>query len=273
MVKKISILGCGWLGLPLGKRLVLDGWQVKGSTTHKERLLLLETAGIHAFQLSLEPAPLGNGWEYFLDASYLVICIPPKTAHQEASFHLRQLEVLIELSRGFSYQGVVFTSATSVYPEQNQVADEESPIEAEHVLSKAEQLLREAFPQLTILRCGGLMGYNRMAGKYVAGKKGISNGKTPVNFIHRLDVIEIICQLIQQQQWGKTYNAVAPLHPSRYEVYLRDSQLLGLEPPDFDLDVPTPPYKTVSVNKLMLELGYTFYYPDPLEFPFEPQDN
>jgi 3-hydroxyisobutyrate dehydrogenase-like beta-hydroxyacid dehydrogenase len=30
---KISILGCGWLGFPLAKALLKDGFTVKGSTT------------------------------------------------------------------------------------------------------------------------------------------------------------------------------------------------------------------------------------------------
>ena len=34
----ITILGCGWLGLPLAKALVKAGYQVKGSTTREENL-------------------------------------------------------------------------------------------------------------------------------------------------------------------------------------------------------------------------------------------
>lgn len=32
-MKTISILGCGWLGLPLAKKLVENQWIVNGSTT------------------------------------------------------------------------------------------------------------------------------------------------------------------------------------------------------------------------------------------------
>lgn len=31
MAKTISILGCGWLGLPLGQHLVQQGYHIKGS--------------------------------------------------------------------------------------------------------------------------------------------------------------------------------------------------------------------------------------------------
>jgi UDP-glucose 6-dehydrogenase len=35
---KISIVGCGWLGLPLGEKLAKSGHQVFGSTTSVEKI-------------------------------------------------------------------------------------------------------------------------------------------------------------------------------------------------------------------------------------------
>ncbi len=42
----VSILGCGWLGLPLAKALIKKGFIVKGSTTAEEHLEQLRTEGI-----------------------------------------------------------------------------------------------------------------------------------------------------------------------------------------------------------------------------------
>lgn len=50
---KISILGCGWLGFPLAKALLLKGFSVKGSTTSSEKLATLEKAGITPFLITL----------------------------------------------------------------------------------------------------------------------------------------------------------------------------------------------------------------------------
>ena len=44
--KKIAILGCGWLGLPLAKSLLSKGYKVKGSTTSESKLEILENAGV-----------------------------------------------------------------------------------------------------------------------------------------------------------------------------------------------------------------------------------
>ena len=41
--RKIAVLGCGWLGLPLAKKLHSIGHTIKGSTTTKEKLLRLES--------------------------------------------------------------------------------------------------------------------------------------------------------------------------------------------------------------------------------------
>jgi len=55
--KRISILGCGWLGLQLAKRLrELDITStIKGSTTSSEKLETFKNEGIQAFNFNLNP--------------------------------------------------------------------------------------------------------------------------------------------------------------------------------------------------------------------------
>lgn len=52
-MKPISILGCGWLGLPLAKSLLEKGFSVKGSTTSIKKIALLEKFGIHPHIVTL----------------------------------------------------------------------------------------------------------------------------------------------------------------------------------------------------------------------------
>ena len=51
---KISILGCGWLGLPLAKALIGNGFSVNGSTTSIDKIGLLENAGITPFLIEID---------------------------------------------------------------------------------------------------------------------------------------------------------------------------------------------------------------------------
>ena len=51
--KQISIIGCGWLGLPLAKYLSNEGFVIKGSTTSSKKLELLKTHHIEGFLIHL----------------------------------------------------------------------------------------------------------------------------------------------------------------------------------------------------------------------------
>ncbi len=44
--RKTSILGIGWLGFPLAKKLIKIGYNVKGSTTSESKLENLKTNNI-----------------------------------------------------------------------------------------------------------------------------------------------------------------------------------------------------------------------------------
>ena len=51
---QISILGCGWLGLPLAKSLIAKRRSVNGSTTSENKLQILKDADINPFLVTLE---------------------------------------------------------------------------------------------------------------------------------------------------------------------------------------------------------------------------
>jgi nucleoside-diphosphate-sugar epimerase len=273
--KTISILGCGWLGLPLGTLLAAKGWEVKGSTTSPQKLDKLAAGGLQPFLFRFNPTLEGESLSKFIDflsADVLIVSIPPKLEANGADFHRQQIQQLITHLKESAITKVIYISSTAVYPDLNREVTETEPLPQEgtnHTLWQAENLLRAMEPhvQTTLLRCGGLMGYNRMAGRYVAGKKGLTTGSIPVNFVHRDDVIGIVEAVIRQEKWGETYNIVAPLHPTRRAIYLQNAQDYQLEPPEFAKDMMQS-FKVVSAHKVIEELKYTFIYPDPLQFPY-----
>ena len=75
MNKKISILGCGWLGLPLAKSLLSKGYEVKGSTTSESKLEVLKNAGISPFQIQLEEHQIIGTIEDFLKETDVLVTI------------------------------------------------------------------------------------------------------------------------------------------------------------------------------------------------------
>ena len=52
--KIIGILGCGWLGLPLAKQLLKEGYIVRGSTTQASKLDKIKRTGASAFIVRCE---------------------------------------------------------------------------------------------------------------------------------------------------------------------------------------------------------------------------
>ncbi len=54
-MKKVSIIGLGWLGMPLAKSLSYSGMQVVGSKTTPDGVEAARMCGIECYLLQLEP--------------------------------------------------------------------------------------------------------------------------------------------------------------------------------------------------------------------------
>ncbi len=267
---KISILGCGWLGLPLGKFLVEKGHAVKGSTTSEKRIPLLSNVGIEAFLLKFSPQiemQADNKISQFFDSEILILCIPPRAGKYGEDFHVQQIQSLIEYLANSPIKSIIYTSSTSVYPELNREMTEDDQVIENHALIRVENLLKSLLHNVTILRCGGLMGCERIPTKYFTGKT-ITTGQTPVNYVHQEDVIQIITMILEKGFWNETLNVVSPEHPMREEVYLKNCADLGFEKPNFEEPTELIPYKIISPQKLILRTGYEFIFSNPLDFRY-----
>lgn len=265
----ITIVGCGWLGLPLGKALVNKGYQVSGSVTSESKFGALKAAGIEPFVFKLNPEPIGD-IELILKATVLILSIPPRIGQFGDQHHIEQMNSLVSLVSSHPQartQSIIYISSTSVYPERNREITENDEVIHNSPLISAENVLKGMNFPLTILRCGGLMGYDRIPGKYFIGKQ-VNTGETPVNFIHQEDVIGIIEQIIEQNLWNETLNAVAPEHPLRRDIYLKNAAQFGWQAPVFVESTDSIPYKIISSTKLINKLGYRFQYPNPLDFEY-----
>lgn len=277
--KRISILGCGWLGLPLAKRLLQKdiSYQVKGSTTSPEKLALLNNEGIEGFLFNLNPsftAPDSTTADFF-DTDTLVISLPPRLSKSEPGHYLQQVENVIEKIKDSSVQEIIFLSSTGVYPDLNRIVNEtdvnlpEQSASAEMVA--AENMITNLRTERTvaILRLAGLIGLDRIPGKYVKGKKELTTGSLPINYIHPEDAVSVMAMMIEQQIQNETFNVVAPLHPTRREVYDSNCKQFGWETPTYLEPETAPDYKIISGDKLHEHYHINFKYPNPLEFYYE----
>jgi nucleoside-diphosphate-sugar epimerase len=277
MSKSISILGCGWLGLPLGKYFSDKGYAVKGSTTKEEKLPILIGNGIEAFCIQLNPQVVGENVDNFLNSETLLINIPPRISHQKVDAHVEQISNLLTDVKQSSIKNIIYISSTSVYPELNREVFEEEVITPEQsanpTMIKAEKLLialwKETSVNLTILRCSGLMGYDRIPAKYFSGLKGLTTGDIQVNYVHRDDVIKIIETIIKNSIWNETFNIVSPIHPTRKEIYAKNCEELGYEMPEFITPSEPQPFKIISPKKWLECSKYEFIYLNPLDYYYK----
>lgn len=265
----ISVLGCGWLGLPLAAHLVQQGYTVKGSVTQPEKLELLAQKGITPYQVEITDTSItSNDLSGFLESEVLIINIPPSRREDVVLYHQAQMTLLLEQVLKSPVKKVLFISSTSVYPDLNQEVTELENIQPTKESGKAllavEKLLRSnKHLMTTIIRFAGLVGYDRMPGKFLAGKKNVENGTAPINVIHQDDCIALITGIIRQQAWGEIFNACADLHPTRKEFYTLAAAKAGLELPTF-ANTADPRFKIINSEKIKQRLDYSFKYPDPL---------
>ncbi len=267
--KTISIIGCGWLGIPLGKQLLECCCFVKGSTQHAEKLPVLRGHGIEPFLLSLKPTLEGSNVDEFFSSEIAIILIPPSRKPDEVSAYPEIIQQLVHQIVKSPIEKVLFISATSVYLDLNrEITEDDAGGDLPSVgqaLLEAENHVRDAKDiQATVLRFSGLFGPGRHPGRFFSGKTGLKGGGNPVNFIHLEDCIHIICQLIKQDKWDITLNASADCHPTKKEFYTHAATLLNLDAPKFT-DEQTTSFKIINSNHLKKALDYQFIYPDPLE--------
>jgi len=266
----VSIIGLGWLGKSLAKTLLLKGYSVKGSSTTAEKVVLLNNEGIAAKEFYLNPYPGGLGFLDLFETDILFVNIPPKTRSTPPTFYPEQMKFLKEIILQNKIKKVIYISSTSVYPDKNQIVDEADVIHRENTgnipLFDAEQLLwNDRTFDLTIIRFGGLLGLDRVPGRYFSAKMDVV-GDTPVNYIHREDAINMVIWIIEKGLWNQIFNGVAPFHPKRREVYEKNAVDLGFPPPkSYAVDVNA--WKEVSADKI-LKTGFEFKMPNPLDFSY-----
>lgn len=256
----ISILGCGWLGLSLGKFFAENQLKVKGSTTQSKKLALLSTKGLMPYKVDMTTP---NNRSDFFKTDVLIITVPPS-----AREYLSIVSNTISAIEANQVEKIIFISATTVYPELNRVVTED---DAQNIaaarsgirLLEIEEMFRRSKKfSTTILRFGGLYGPHREPGRFMEGRKHVKGADVPVNLVHLDDCIGVIEAILKKNVWGEILNVCAPQHPQKREFYTKACLTIGLPPPNFS-DEPAP-FKLVSSKKMENLLGYQFQHPDPM---------
>jgi nucleoside-diphosphate-sugar epimerase len=272
-MKRISILGSGWLGLPLAIELSHANFHIKASSRGPERLAQLRKAGIEAqaYDIEVLNARKNTHENKFLQADILIINITSK--------NIEAYTQLIEEIENSTIQQVLFISSTSVYQNSAHL-DSKAITENDEAALKPCPLLdieglfqNNAHFKTSIIRFSGLIGYQRHPGRFFLTTteddsvycKTIKNPDARVNMIHRDDCIGIIRAVIDQNCWDEVFNACASQHPTRREFYQAALNHLGDYEPVFSGQTDSRG-KVISNHKVKEQLSYSFLHDDLLDF-------
>ncbi|WP_330746172.1 hypothetical protein [Chryseobacterium sp. CP-77] len=251
-MKKIGIIGYGWLGERLASSLS-GKYNLSATTTTENKAEDLNNRGITAVIASFPDYQLTeplSQWQEIKNMDVLIITIPVSEKSCCVSSLYNRIQNLSAFIGDFKGQ-MFLMSSTGVYPDVSKDFTEE---DIPFVSVSGERMLRNKYPQLNILRLGGLMGDNRLLKNY-----NVSNLDHAVNHIHYADISGIISEMIEQKTESKLYNVTAPIHPAKSQVINAQKNLLDAE--EFEVKG-----KKVLSSKLVSELNYVFQHPDPRTF-------
>lgn len=273
-MKKVAIVGLGWLGMPLALSLTARGWQVTGSKTTQDGVEAARMCGIDSYPLRLEPQLVCDteDLDALMNVDALVITLPARRTGAGEGFYLQAVQEIVDTALAYHIPRIVFTSSTSVYGNVNGTVKENSPrlpqTASGQVLKELEDWLHNLpGTSVDILRLAGLVGPSRHPGRFSPASRRRMASTWSIWCICRMwwPLSNCCCR----PRRAGIYNLCAPRHPARGLFYPQMARELGLPPPVFSDSPDGGQGKIVDGNRICNELGFEYQYPDPLVMPME----
>jgi nucleoside-diphosphate-sugar epimerase len=280
VTERVAILGCGYVGLELGRQLQ-DDHEVVGVRRSDDGIAAIEDAGFEAVRADVTDA---ESLSAVPDADWLVFAASSGGRGAEAAreVYVEGLRTAIDhfWSRADPPERLVYTSSTGVYGDHDGAwVDEETPLDPQtaktEVLAEAERVARERPAEHgghgAVARFAGLYGPDRYRlERYLEGP--VTAGY--LNMVHRADAA------------GAVYHLLAENHRDEVVLVVDDEPVEKWAFADWlaeQCDVPFPPKQTTTErladdslsetakrriqtskrcsNDRLRNLGYEFEYP------------
>ncbi len=240
---RVVIIGCGYVGSAFGRRLVVDGYDVVGTTTSSQRVATIRALGITP--VVLDTADVGRLRHVLQERDAAVLCVAPRGDQRDYRVtYLQAARNLIEAARLSDISRFIYTGSTRVYSQNDgEWVDESSPtqptdedarilLETEHVLLDGAKTVGADRPALAVvLRLGGIYGPGRGAldSIFRSAGKHRDDGDFYMNRIHVDDIAASLEALL-----GSDFQGVLNLcddHPqTRRSFYDAALAAAGLSP-------------------------------------------
>lgn len=276
---RVLIVGCGYVGRPLGAELVRLGHEVFGLRRNPTAASELEAAGIKP--LFADITQPGDLEKLPRDFDWVVNCAASGGGEVAA---YRQLYLignrnLIEWLRPALPRRFVYTSSTSVYGQNDgSLVVETDPVvpesESGKILVQAENLLLAAATEISfptvILRLAGIYGPDRgyWLKQFLSGEARVEgDGSRILNMIHRDDAVGAIIAALKHSPACQVFNVVDNEPVSQLDCFKWLAEKTNRPLPSIaPVDAETSrrrgvTNKRVSNQRLKKNLGYEFKHP------------
>jgi len=276
---RVLIVGCGYVGVPLGAELVRLGHEVFGLRRNISAQNELKAAGIQPlFGDVTKPGELKN---LPCEFDWVVNCVAAGgNAENYREIYFNGTKNLIEWLAPNPPKKFVYTSSTSVYAQNDgsqvkESSQTEPAAETSKILVATEKVLLDAAAQkkfpAVILRVAGIYGPSRGHSfkQFLHGEARLDGtGARILNMIHRDDLIGVIIAALARGTPGEIYNAADNEPVGQWDFFAWLAAELKMQMPGA---FPAEPEnlrkrgvtnKRVSNAKLRAELKYEFRFPD-----------
>lgn len=266
-MRRIGIIGVGWLGEELLKHFLNKGFTLKGTVSSKEKQARLShlAVDIIQFRLGEEVKKLNH----FNELDYIIVTVPPSSHDNYVNIMVEIVSHLNKLNKDAIF---IYTSSTSVYGSSVIEVDENSltaPLTTNALkIIEVEKFFNSNISDRSIvIRLSGLVGGERHPVYFLSGKTGIKKPFAPINLVHREDIIRFIDFVTNKSVKNGVFNLCCAIHPLKKEYYQWVAKQKKLTIPQFDLEDKLKD-KTVICGAIK-GVGFTLQYQSPYDFPNE----
>ncbi|MEN8661347.1 MAG: NAD-dependent epimerase/dehydratase family protein [Lentimonas sp.] len=244
--ESMMIFGCGYVGTALAIHSMAAGVRIGALTRNPEKAQKLRKLGV----AEVIVADLDDyAWHDAISGSYasVVNCVSSAGGGIEGyrKSYLNGQAAILKWAATQSIQRYVYTSSTSVYPQDggvdiNEAADTTAAPPTGRVILESEQLIAEAASYLQkwyVLRLAGIYGPGRhyLLDLLRDGTEVIpGSGDYTLNLIHLEDIVSAVCAAMTSDGPSGIYNIADDQPSSKGEMVNWLAEELGMDVPVFD---------------------------------------
>jgi nucleoside-diphosphate-sugar epimerase len=268
---RVLIVGCGYVGMPLGLELVRRGHKVSGLRRSATGCAEVTAAGLTPLQADITVAD--DLARLSADYDWVVNCVSSSGGGVDdyRTTYLQGARNLIEWL-GKASSKLVYTSSTSVYGQTDGSWVDEGSV-TEPVAETARVLLATEKLWLAtggvVLRVAGIYGPERgyWLNQFLRGEARLDGeGERWSNMVHRDDVVGALLAALEHGKGGTIYNVVDDEPVTQRACFEWLSRTLNKPMPQSGTPDPVErkrgaTNKRVSNRRIQQELGWRLKYP------------